>query len=220
MRIPFDVTDPSVFEFLTLRMRYDDGFVAYLNGIEVASQNAPASPIWNSTALSDRDSAEAFQFEEIDLSSSLGLLNTGTNVLAIRMLNSSANDPDFFLQPQLITARTDVNHNVYMTTPTPGSANDSDWYIDRVEPHSILRRARLLRQSFFRHPDFAHTRNTDSIHDGWKPAPPRPVARFTLTRLKSPTPPCCAPSPTATPTDQPMSNPTPTFFAMTSSPHP
>src|SRR5690606_31117824 len=32
VRIPFEVADPSAYELLTLRMRYDDGFVAYLNG--------------------------------------------------------------------------------------------------------------------------------------------------------------------------------------------
>ena len=31
-------------------MRYDDGFVAYLNGVKVASANAPAKPQWDSQA--------------------------------------------------------------------------------------------------------------------------------------------------------------------------
>jgi len=30
------VADSSIFSFLTLRMKYDDGFIAYLNGSEVA----------------------------------------------------------------------------------------------------------------------------------------------------------------------------------------
>src|SRR5207247_4266116 len=50
LRIPFTVTDPSVIQFLTLRMKYDDGFVAYLNGQLVASANAPLLPTWNSSA--------------------------------------------------------------------------------------------------------------------------------------------------------------------------
>ena len=44
------VADPSAISFLRLRMKYDDGFVAYLNGTRVAAQNAPANPDWNSTA--------------------------------------------------------------------------------------------------------------------------------------------------------------------------
>jgi hypothetical protein len=49
LRVPFDVADPS-FETLRLRLRYEDGFIAYLNGWEVARRNAPAKAQWNSTA--------------------------------------------------------------------------------------------------------------------------------------------------------------------------
>jgi hypothetical protein len=49
VRVPFDVADPS-FETLRLRMRYEDGFIAYLNGWEVARRNAPARAQWNSSA--------------------------------------------------------------------------------------------------------------------------------------------------------------------------
>ncbi len=41
-RIPFVLSDPGNVDILTLRMKYDDGFVAYLNGTEVARRNAPA----------------------------------------------------------------------------------------------------------------------------------------------------------------------------------
>ncbi len=132
LRIPFEVDDPSLFEFLTLKMRYDDGFVAYLNGMLIASGNAPASPAWNSAALEERDSAEAFQFEDIEISQFLPLLNSGTNILAIQMLNSNASDADFFMQPRLITSKLDVNDSVYLSKPTPGAGNDSEWYFDRV----------------------------------------------------------------------------------------
>jgi len=40
LRIPFVVQDPGQFDFLTLRMKYDDGFVAYLNGAEFTRRNA------------------------------------------------------------------------------------------------------------------------------------------------------------------------------------
>ena len=132
LRIPFEVDDPGILNALTLQMRYDDGFLAYLNGTGIASRNIAATPAWNSTASADRDGAEAFQFEEIELSASIGLLAPGTNVLAIQMLNSSASDADFFMQPRLITSLTSVNDNVYLSTPTPGRSNDSDWYLDRV----------------------------------------------------------------------------------------
>jgi hypothetical protein len=40
-RLPFAVNDPATVDVLALRMKYDDGFVAYLNGEEVARRNAP-----------------------------------------------------------------------------------------------------------------------------------------------------------------------------------
>src|ERR1041385_3751252 len=36
LRLPFLVSDPATVQFLTLRMKYDDGFIAYLNGQPVA----------------------------------------------------------------------------------------------------------------------------------------------------------------------------------------
>ncbi len=50
LRVPFAANDPAVFNLLTLGLRYDDGFVAYLNGDEVLRRNAPTAPAWNSSA--------------------------------------------------------------------------------------------------------------------------------------------------------------------------
>ncbi len=41
-RIEFNVDDPLALSSLTLQMKYNDGFVAYLNGEPVVSSNAPA----------------------------------------------------------------------------------------------------------------------------------------------------------------------------------
>ena len=53
VRLPFVVTNVAAIKDLTLRLRYDDGFVAWLNGALVASNNAPAALAWNSTATAD-----------------------------------------------------------------------------------------------------------------------------------------------------------------------
>ena len=49
IRIPFavDPADLAEWDTLALKMRYDDGFVAYINGVKVAEANAPASPAWD-----------------------------------------------------------------------------------------------------------------------------------------------------------------------------
>ena len=101
VRIPFEVSDPSELLFLTLRMKYDDGFVAYLNGTRVAARNAPATPAWNSTANGNHSDSEAVVFENIDLEGAVGRLRAGTNVLAIHGLNTSTTSSDLLILPEL-----------------------------------------------------------------------------------------------------------------------
>jgi hypothetical protein len=49
IRIPFNV-DSTDLATLKLRMRYDDGFIAYINGVEVKRRNFTETPQWNSDA--------------------------------------------------------------------------------------------------------------------------------------------------------------------------
>src|SRR6185503_14503854 len=48
IRLPFEIDGPNDFSSLTLRIAYDDGFVAYINGQKVAWRNDPTTPAWNS----------------------------------------------------------------------------------------------------------------------------------------------------------------------------
>jgi len=59
MRLPFAVQDASQFDTLKLQMKYDDGFVAYLNGVKIADRNAPSSPLWNSAATQEHPDDQA-----------------------------------------------------------------------------------------------------------------------------------------------------------------
>ena len=43
IRIPFDVANPAAIETLKLKMKYNDGYAAYLNGTEIAKRNAPTA---------------------------------------------------------------------------------------------------------------------------------------------------------------------------------
>ncbi|MBE3069253.1 MAG: CotH kinase family protein, partial [Planctomycetes bacterium] len=101
-RIAFTAPDLTGYDALKLRVRYDDGFVAYLNGTIVAEANAPASPAWDSAATGAHDGSG---FVEFDISDHLGDLVVGTNVLAIHGLNAAASDPDFLVQGELVATR-------------------------------------------------------------------------------------------------------------------
>jgi hypothetical protein len=100
IRIPFEVPQPDGIGELKLRMKWDDGFVAYLNGTEFERQGAPANPAWNSSATNgNRDETDAKTFFEFPVDQ--GGLVQGTNVLAIQGLNSSAFNSDVLFVPEL-----------------------------------------------------------------------------------------------------------------------
>jgi len=125
-RIEFEVEDPHILDILALRISYEDGFAAYLNGQKVPSRNAPDSIKWDSTALNNRPIEDSSVFEVINLMSYLDLLlpKPQKNVLAIQRLNDNKNDGEFRILSELITA---VNRVVpaYFTRPTPGTFNIS-----------------------------------------------------------------------------------------------
>ncbi|MHC4740223.1 MAG: lamin tail domain-containing protein, partial [Planctomycetota bacterium] len=103
-RIEFEVADPCLVDTLTLRMQYEDGFVAYLNGTKVAWSNFTGTPAWNSTADSNRPNDLATDFVEFDISDHISELQPGTNVLAVQGLNDDKNDGYFLMLPELIAS--------------------------------------------------------------------------------------------------------------------
>jgi hypothetical protein len=106
IRIPFVVTDdPGKFNFMTLRMRYDDSFVAWLNGVEVERALFTGTPTWNSGAASTHDDSVAVVFEDFDVSAQLPLLRKGQNVLAIQGLNAGSSSSDLLFCVELVAGR-------------------------------------------------------------------------------------------------------------------
>lgn len=125
LRLPFMLTNAADLSRLTLRVRYDDGFAAYLNGRPVASDQAPSPLAWNSAATERHSSASALRFQEFDLSAALGDLRDGTNLLALHGLNHFAANPDFLLLAELeaTSAGAWQSQSRYFLWPTPGGIN-------------------------------------------------------------------------------------------------
>jgi len=99
IRIPFvvDVNALADVNTLTLKARYDDGFVAYFNGTEVARANFTGTPSWNSHADSAIESAITDFDAYVDITAYKGNLKAGTNILAIHAMNASATSSDFLI---------------------------------------------------------------------------------------------------------------------------
>jgi len=130
VRLPFSLTNLP--DRLQLRVRYDDGFVAWLNGVEVARRNAPATLNWNTAATADRALSNVISPESIDLSWAVPVLVPGSNLLAVQVLNAAASNPDALFAPELFATSLTVASNVFLADPTPGSPNDTDYYLGQV----------------------------------------------------------------------------------------
>ena len=112
IRIPFDLeNNPEDLDFMNLNIKYDDGFVAYLNGVEVARRNFSGTPTWNSNANSSHDDSLAVAFENIDISSYLSFLSEGSNILAIQGLNQSPTSSDFLISVELLAGESPDDSN-------------------------------------------------------------------------------------------------------------
>jgi len=129
IRVPFQVEDPSAVGNLLLKMKYDDGFVAFINGVEVARANAPAGIpglTWDSNAPSDHPDGEAETFLEFPINGVAGVLEQGDNVLAIHGLNRNLSSSDFLQVPELTgfnSGDLDRDTLLFFPDPSPGSGN-------------------------------------------------------------------------------------------------
>jgi len=105
MRRTFTIVDTSVIAAAVFCMDYDDGFVAYLNGVEIARSNISGTPAWNSFASASHE-ALLYQNQQPDyftLSAQAidTLLKPGNNVLCVETHNAGANNSDLSSRPFL-----------------------------------------------------------------------------------------------------------------------
>lgn len=120
-RLPFTFAGAPDFDALRLRVKYEDGFVAYLNGVEIARRNAPAAPQWNSPATADRTRSAALAWEPLEITAGAALLTPGANVLAIQALNEDVSGNELLILPELAKARTSPSR--FLPPATPGAPN-------------------------------------------------------------------------------------------------
>ena len=147
-RITFNAPDLASLTSLTLRMQYDSGYVAYLNGVEIASSNAPATPTWKSAALEYRDSpVQATTYEDVDISAFLNsatadhLTATG-NVLAIQSLMATPTDQDFYVSPAISADLDHPGRPAHLCRPHAGNVQHARQLAARP---GLQRAARVLQ---------------------------------------------------------------------------
>ena len=97
VRRRFTVEELDRVERLVLAVDYDDGFVAYLNGVEIARSNVEGTT-FDSTTPNDHEAGLA---EEFLIAEPQTALRAGDNVLAIQVQNRAPDSSDLSLIPAL-----------------------------------------------------------------------------------------------------------------------
>lgn len=92
--------DPTAVEVMQLAVLYDDGFVAYLNGQELARSPSMGAGAVGFTTLAANH--EASEIELFEVSAQSGLLLPGRNVLAIEVHQTSSTSSDLVLDAALL----------------------------------------------------------------------------------------------------------------------
>ena len=104
-RHKFSVDDPSVLLALELTIDYDDGYIAFLNGVEIARSNAGPSgtyPRFDAVAIESR---EAGVPDFTSIANVASILQAGDNVVAVVGLNRAIDSSDFSLILELRSVR-------------------------------------------------------------------------------------------------------------------
>jgi hypothetical protein len=140
-------------ERLNLDIKNDDGYVAYLNGQEIHRDRVPGSVGFDTRATNDGTNfihKIVDRYESVDLSSAVGALQPGTNVLAIHGLVHASD-----LGHLLVGAELTISDDVHMAAPivytldgtdprVAGGANVGTTYegpISLAEPTQVMARA-------------------------------------------------------------------------------
>ena len=116
LRFPFEVDDLEKIKSaasLLLRMKCDDGFVAYINGHEVARLNAPEVAEWDSKATGSGNDQTLMQFSAYDISDHKDKLRKGENILAIHGMNNSEQSSDLLFVAELQTNDYDLEKEIW-----------------------------------------------------------------------------------------------------------
>ncbi|MDB6071882.1 MAG: Kelch domain protein [Verrucomicrobiales bacterium] len=82
-----------------LNVSYDDGFIAYLNGLEVLRVNAESGSLDSVRGVAPHEANKKFEVFPLDIPP--GLLRIGPNVLAIEAYNDDLDSSDLSIHPSL-----------------------------------------------------------------------------------------------------------------------
>lgn len=151
IRRVFEITEPlPIEERIFLRADYDDGFVAYLDGVEIARRwvaGTPGSAVgWNVDAEEDHEASGGNNspqpVEEIDCGAAGARLAPGSHALAIIGFNDSIDSSDFSMIFDLYTGPKPVGLSGVISEHTTWTREGSPYEI--VGPVTVAKDVVLM----------------------------------------------------------------------------
>jgi hypothetical protein len=132
MRMKFNLVDTSNITDMLFYIDFDDAFIAYINGTEIARHNITGiNPAYNTEANSPREATmytgglpQEFQIPASNLKN---IINSGENVLALQVHNRSISSSDLSAIPFLLVGIKDSSIT-YQDTP--------EWFISPLDFYS------------------------------------------------------------------------------------
>ena len=137
LRKKFTFSNTINFHYLLLDIDYDDAFVAYLNGVEIGrSKNLPSGKPGINTSFTVDHEAQLYSGRQPErISVYPGLLQPGTNILAVHILNATLSSSDLsariFLNAE-ITGDEIIFNEIPNWFRKPGAENTSDLPIIKI----------------------------------------------------------------------------------------
>ncbi|HEY3324108.1 MAG TPA: lamin tail domain-containing protein [Planctomycetota bacterium] len=112
-RQTFTIADKTQVAALQLDIDYDDGYIVWINGTQVDSVFAPASPTYNALATGSHESTYGGgTLDTKNLANPQSFLVNGTNVIAVQAFNMSlAGSTDFVMRLRLTALEPCPNDN-------------------------------------------------------------------------------------------------------------
>lgn len=124
LRHEFSVSDTSLISAAAFHIDYDDGYIAFLNGIPIARSNVPSVPDFTSVATNSREAVMYTgglpELKMIPLDTLRMALRNGMNVLAIQVYNINATSSDMTARPFLSFG---IKNTTVTYRPTPSWFN-------------------------------------------------------------------------------------------------
>ncbi len=101
IRKTFSIADVSIISSAILHMDYDDGFVAYLNGVEIARASIAGNPPSYNAGASGHEANwyQKLPIESFPIADITDIIQNGENVLCIQIHNTDINSSDMTAIP-------------------------------------------------------------------------------------------------------------------------